>query len=59
MAQCPSCGFVKLDGYRILPARCLCCGTLNEPLPKMDARQLISNRAMLAGMNGKVLRGKA
>ena len=59
MAQCQSCGFVNLEGYRIMPAQCYCCGTLNEPLPKMDARQLISNRAMLAGMNGKVLRGKA
>lgn len=59
MAQCPSCGFVNLEGYRIMPAQCYCCGTLIEPLPKTDARQLISNRAMLVGMNGKVLRGKS
>ena len=59
MAQCPSCGFINLEGYRIMPAQCYCCGTLIEPLPKMDARQLISNRAMLVGMSGKIMRGQS
>ena len=59
MAQCPSCGFVNLEGYRIMPARCLCCGVGLETLPPPTGRELISNPAFVASMGPQLVKGKS